>query len=298
MFRTIFVTGGEYLTVKDEWLLINYGDTVKKVPLSDIKNLFIDNVYINMSVYTLQKLAKYGIDAIICDETHLPCSNILPLNTHYKPYSVLKKQIALTDSFKNLLWQKIIKAKIVNQCAALKISGSGTKVCDRMKQLAMEVLIGDTGNREGIAAKMFFRNLYGYDFIRFEDNIINSALNYGYAVIRSSVARALCAYGYNCALGIHHISETNPFNLADDLMEPLRPLADIWVYRNNENLIDTLSKNNRIGLANILNEDIICGNKIMKVHNAVDKYIASLTTAIDNADVNRLIIPVLGEAFV
>lgn len=118
MFRTIFVTGGEYLTVKDEWLLINYGDTVKKVPLSDIKNLFIDNVYINMSVYTLQKLAKYGIDAIICDETHLPCSNILPLNTHYKPYGVLKKQIALTDSFKNLLWQKIIKAKAVDKYIA------------------------------------------------------------------------------------------------------------------------------------------------------------------------------------
>ncbi len=133
MFRTVFVTGGEYLTVKDEWLLINYGDTVKKLPLSDIKNIFIDNVYINISVYVLQKLAKYGINTIICDEMHLPCSNILPLNTHYKPYGVLKKQMALTDSFKNLLWQKIIKAKIINQCAALKISGSSTNVCDRMK---------------------------------------------------------------------------------------------------------------------------------------------------------------------
>lgn len=69
MFRTVFITKGQYLTVKDEWLLINYGDMVKKVPLSDIKNLFIDNVYINISAYALQKLAKYGINAILCDDT-------------------------------------------------------------------------------------------------------------------------------------------------------------------------------------------------------------------------------------
>ena len=298
MFRTVFITKGQYLTIKDEWLLINYGDTVKKVPLSDIKNLFIDNVYINISAYALQKLAKYGINAILCDDTHLPCCNLLPINTHYRPYGVLKKQIALTDAFKNLLWQRIVKAKIINQGTALKMSGAGTKVCERMQQLAQEVLSGDTGNREGIAAKMFFRNFYGCDFIRFENDIINIALNYGYAVIRSSVARSLCAYGYNCALGIHHINEANPFNLADDLMEPLRPLADIWVWQNNEDLVDTLTKNNKIGLANIINGDIAYGNKIMKVHNEVDKYIASLTTAIDNADVNKLIIPVIGEKFV
>ena len=298
MFRTVFITKGQYLTVKDEWMLIDYGDIVKKVPLSDIKNLFIDNVYLNISAYALQKVAKYGINVIVCDETHLPCCNILPLNTHYKPYGVLKKQVALTNGFKNLLWQQIVKAKILNQAKALKISGAGTNVYERMKQLAQEVLTGDAGNREGIAAKMFFRNFYGCDFIRFEDDIINIALNYGYAIIRSSVARALCAYGYNCALGIHHINETNPFNLADDFMEPLRPLADIWVYQNNEDLVDSLSKNNKMGLVNILNGNIICENKVMKVHNAVDKYIASLTTAIDNADVNRLIIPMIGEKFV
>ena len=156
MFRTVFITKGQYLTVKDEWLLINYGDMVKKVPLSDIKNLFIDNVYINISAYALQKLAKYGINAILCDDTHLPCCDHLPLNTHYRPYGVLKKQIALTDTFKNLLWQRIVKAKIINQGTALKMSGAGTKVCERMQQLAQEVLSGDTGNREGIAAKMFF----------------------------------------------------------------------------------------------------------------------------------------------
>ncbi len=298
MFRTVFITKGQYLTVKDEWLLINYGDTVKKIPLSDIKNLFVDNVYLNISAYALQKIAKYGINAILCDETHLPCCNLLPINTHYRPYGVLKKQIALTDSFKNLLWQQIVKGKIINQGTVLKLSGAGNKVCERMQQLAQEVLLADAGNREGIAAKMFFRNLYGCDFIRFEDDIINSALNYGYAVIRSIIARSLCAYGYNCALGIHHINENNPFNLADDLMEPLRPLVDLWVYQNNEELVDELTKSNKIGLVNIINNNVICDNKIMKVHNAVDRYVASMTTAIDNADINKLRIPFIGEKVV
>lgn len=112
-------------------------------------------MYINISAYALQKLAKYGINAILCDDTHLPCCNLLPINTHYRPYGVLKKQIALTDAFKNLLWQRIVKAKIINQGTALKMSGAGTKVCERMQQLAQEVLSGDTATVRALLPKCF-----------------------------------------------------------------------------------------------------------------------------------------------
>lgn len=88
MFRTVFITKGQYLTIKDEWLLINYGDTVKKVPLSDIKNLFIDNVYINISAYALQILAKYGINAILCDDTH---SGLIKLGFDMLQFSVYSR---------------------------------------------------------------------------------------------------------------------------------------------------------------------------------------------------------------
>ena len=157
----------------------------------------------------------------------------------------------------------------------------------------MEVLPGDIGNREGIAAKMFFKNFYGYNFLRFEEDVINAALNFGYAIIRSMVARSLCAYGYNCALGIHHINECNAFNLADDFMEPLRPLVDLWVYKHNDELLDTLTKSNRVGLASIINDEVIIADKKMKLYNAIDKYIASFTTAIDSADRNKLLLPYL-----
>lgn len=294
MFRTLYVTKGEKITIKDNWLSVAAEDKTFRIPVEDLQTVIIDNIHALLSAYTLNALAQYHVNTVICGADHLPCCNVLPLNSHYKPYGVLKKQLALTEQFKALLWQRIIKAKISNQRQALLIKGIAPATDNRMRQLADEVMPGDCGNREAIAAKMFFKNFYGLDFMRFGDDIINSALNYGYAVIRSAVARSLCAYGYNCALGIHHISETNPFNLADDLMEPLRPLVDIWVWQNNGELLDELSKSNKMGLADLLNNEIILGGKNMKVYNAVDKYIGSIGTAIDNNDLNKLLLPCIG----
>lgn len=293
MFRTLYVTTGERLSISANWLIVESDCESKKVPVVDIQTLILDNTHACLSAYTLQSLAKHDVNVVLCDEKHLPCCSVLALNQHYKPYGVLKKQIALTQVFKDLLWQKIIKAKIENQNTALKMCCVMQEVIDRMQQLASEVLPGDIGNREGIAAKMFFRNFYGYNFLRFEEDVINAALNFGYAIIRSAVARSLCAYGYNCCLGIHHINESNAFNLADDFMEPLRPLVDLWVYRHNDELLDNLTKSNRVGLANIINYEVIIADKKMKLYNAIDKYVASFTTAIDNADKNKLLLPYL-----
>lgn len=293
MFRTLYVTAGERLSISANWLVVETGGESKKVPVEDIQMLILDNIHACLSVYTLQALAKHDVNIVLCDEKHLPCCSVLALNQHYRPYGVLKKQMALTQEFKDLLWQKIVKAKIENQNAALRVRCVQQEVMDRMQQLASEVLPGDIGNREGIAAKMFFRNFYGYNFLRFEEDVINAALNFGYAIIRSAVARSLCAYGYNCALGIHHINENNAFNLADDFMEPLRPLVDLWVYKHNDELVDTLTKSNRVGLANIINDEVELAGKKMKLYNAIDRYVASFTTAIDGADRNKLLLPYL-----
>lgn len=293
MFRTLYVTAGEKLTVSENWLVVKSGETSNKIPIEDIQSIIIDNIHACVSIYTLQSLAKHDVNIVLCDDKHLPCCSVLALNQHYRPYGILKKQMVLTVEFKALLWQKIVQAKISNQNFALKCNGVEQAVIERMQQLVSEVWAGDIGNREAIAAKMFFRNFYGYDFMRFDNDVINAALNFGYAIIRSAVARSLCAYGYNCALGIHHINENNAFNLADDLMEPLRPLVDLWVLKNNEELVDVLTKNNRVGLANIINYEVKLADKNMKLHNAIDKYVASFTTAIDNADVNKLLLPLL-----
>ena len=292
MFRIVYVAKGESITVTDNWLVIKdeHGKE-SKVPVDDIYTLFLENVHIRISVYALQYLSNSGVNIVCCNAKNMPACMVQPFSMHYRPYGVLKKQLALTTSFKNLIWQWIVKAKIMNQYFVAKAVGVEKVVVERLRQLADEVLPGDTGNREAIAAKMFFRNFYGCDFIRFADDILNCALNFGYTIMRSAVARALTSYGYNCALGVHHINEANAFNLADDFMEPFRPLVDQWVREHNDELVDELSKQNKLGLINLLNAEVNWNNKIMKLHNALDRYVASFITAIDSADVNKLLIP-------
>lgn len=294
MFRTVYVSAGESITVVDNWLLIKnkQGDN-NRIPIDDIYTLLLENIHTRVSVYALQYLSKRGVNVICCDEKYMPACTVMPFIEHYRPYGVIKKQLALTMEFKALIWQRIVKAKIMNQYYVAQDAGINGDVTKRLYQLSEEVLPGDIGNREAIAAKMFFRSMYGCDFTRFADDVLNYALNFGYTIIRSAVARSLVSYGYNCVLGVHHINEYNAFNLADDFMEPLRPLVDQWVQNHNEDLVDELTKQNRFDLVNLLNVEVNWNNKTMKLHNALDKYISSYTTAVDSSDVNRLLIPML-----
>jgi len=184
-------------------------------------------------------------------------------------------------------------SKIRNQALVLSYCGGRRDRVERLTELSEEVVNGDEGNREGIAAKMFFRSLYGSSFVRMADDGINAALNYGYAILRSAVCKTLCAYGYNSVLGIHHIGEANPFNLADDMMEPLRPLVDYWADRNHEDITDFLSRSQRNELAALVNETVRQGNRKMLVRNAVDDFVRSLTTAITKNDPALLVPPAI-----
>jgi CRISPR-associated protein Cas1 len=295
MWRTLIITQGEKLGIKDNWLYIESSEEENKVPISDIYSMVIDNRQTYLTVGAITRLTDEGVHILFCDEKHNPVSVIVPLNTHYRPLNVIKKQLSLSDGFKDVMWQEIIKAKIENQAQVIKGQGCLTDTYNHLMKFRDEVAVGDKTNREGLSAKMFFRTLYGADFIRLGENVINYALNYGYAIIRSSVAKTLCAYGYNCVLGIHHISETNPFNLADDLMEPLRPLVDLWVDKNNDDLVDELTYANRKGLVNLVNENILIEGKNTKVRYAIDRYISSFTTAIEKRDVYEISIPKLSK---
>lgn len=291
MFRSILVNNGERITVRNEWLIIHQKDANKKIPLGDIQSLVVDNMSINLSVYALCKLAEYDINVILCDDKHLPCCNVLSSDSYYASFAALKRQIKLSKEVQNNLWEKIVKAKIKNQAYVLENLTGKSEISGRLHQLADEVLPGDPGNREAIAAKMFFRNLFGVDFTRFEDDVVNAAMNYGYAIIRSLVARSLCAHGYNCNLGIHHIGEGNPFNLADDFMEPFRPIIDYWIFEHNDELVDELTSSNKLSLVGLCNTEVLLNKKRMRLYNAVDKCIASFTSAINGKSVELLLLP-------
>jgi len=291
MFRTVIINSGEYLSVKENWLLIQTDEETQKIPIGDIYSIIIDNQRSSISIPAIHALTDVGVHILICNEKHQPVSVVLPQNTHFHPLSVIRRQIAMTEAFKDALWDRITIAKIKNQALVMKICQCDPDRIKRMMQLSSEVHEGDIGNREGIAAKMFFRSLYGSEFVRMNDDVINAALNYGYTIIRSSFCKTLCAYGYNCVLGIHHINEANPFNLADDLMEPLRPIVDMWVCLHNDELIDELSRNQRSALCSLVNEYALIEKKRMKVRNAIDVFVRSLTSAINQGTVEALLIP-------
>lgn len=292
MWRTVIISQGEKLGLRNNRLVVN-GDKEVEIPIEDLYSVLIDNQQTFITVGVMTAMTDAGVHVILCNEKHIPVTLILPLNTHYRAYNVLKKQLALEDEFKKIIWQKIIQAKIVNQAQVLKIAGCSKGVIDHLLKYREEVTLGDLRNREGLAAKMFFRELYGSEFIRLEDDVINYALNYGYAIIRSAVSKTLTAYGYNCALGIHHIGDYNPYNLADDMMEPLRPIVDLWVDKNRDDLLDELTRKNRLELIGLVNCYVMCDNKKTRLRYAVDKYTNSFTTCLDKRDPDKLKIPVI-----
>jgi len=292
MFRTLIIIDGESLRIEQNWLVVETAERKNRVPLEDIYSIVLDNPRCSISSAAITAITGAGAHILICDHKHLPQAVVYPLHKHYRPLNVIRKQLALDKNFKAGIWQNIVRVKIKNQAKVLDICGVSKDKVDRMYQFAEEVLPGDPGNREGIAAKWFFRAIYGSSFIRHADTI-NAALNYGYAIIRSAVGKTLVAYGYNCVLGIHHINESNPFNLADDIMEPLRPIVDLWVDRNSDELVNRLGRDNRRELIDLVNWKVFCDNKRMSLRNAIDKYVSSLTTAIERENANLIKIPTI-----
>lgn len=236
----------------------------------------------------LSNLSENAVATVICDEKHLPISTVLPLNIHYKTYKILKMQLEQSAAYSKRIWQGIIKQKLYYQGECLnilKLQGG-----EFLKKLSTSVESGDKGNKEAIGAKYYFKALFGEKFTRGDGDVINSALNYGYTIARSAVARTLVMYGFNVTLGVHHCNEYNAFNLADDFMEPLRPIVDLWVYENIDKN-DELTREHRIELVNLLNYQCIIDGKNHSILNAIDKMISSYTTACSKKDFRLLKLP-------
>lgn len=293
MWRTVIVTSGERLNIKDNWLVVSNGTDESRIPVSDIYSVVIENRAAMLSVSVLTTLTQAGAHIILCDEKHLPVTAALPMNTHYRPFNVLKKQIEMSREFKDLLWQKIVESKIHNQYLCLKYREVDSSKCNEIDEISKKVKPGDATNREAVAARKYFIFLFGSTFRRTDEDVTNAALNYGYAIIRSCVAKTLAGFGFNGTVGIHHINETNPFNLADDIMEPLRPVVDMWTDENCDMIFETLTYQNRKNLIDLPNQIILQSGKRMKIRYAIEMYVKSLVSAIENSNLELLEVPEL-----
>lgn len=251
-FRAIFIANQAQLSVRREQLVIRQAQEVT-VPMEDITSLLLESQAVTISTAALQKLAEYGVTVYICDEKHLPAALLLPVNRHSRQLKVLKGQIAMTKPVQKRLWQSVVMAKIRNQARCLELL-SRPEGGDLL-ELARSVRSGDPDNCEASAAVQYFPALFGQGFTRDTGCLTNAALNYGYAILRGAVARNLAVHGIEPCLGIFHHSELNQFNLADDLMEPYRPLVDLYVasqVNDEERNLTPKMKQNLFNLANYM----------------------------------------------
>lgn len=287
-FRSIIISNSASLSVKNASLLINNGNEFL-IPMEDISVLVIEGVSVNLTNKLLSKLSEFNVATIICDSKHLPSTIVMPLNSHHRALKVLREQLNQTASFNKRIWQKIIKQKLWNQGECLELLNLNG--VEYLKRLSCDVDSGDKGNKEAIGAKYYFKNIFGEKFTREDEmNGINSALNYGYTIFRSAIARTLVMYGFNPCLGVNHCNELNQYNLADDFIEPFRPIVDLWVYKNIKEK-DILSKEHRVALVNLLNYECIIEDKNHSILNAIDKMVASYTTAVNQKDFRLLKVP-------
>ena len=287
-WRSVVITQPTKLSIQNRQLKITQ-DEEWSIPIEDISSIVLETPQISISSKVISLMADSKIVMYSCDDKHIPNGVFMPFAPHSRQLRTLNKQISLTESFNKRCWQKIVVQKILNQAKVLKMN-SKDLMCEHLEKLSLKVNSGDTTNKEAIAAKAYFSALFGKNFSRNYDNIFNTTLNYGYAIIRGAIARTIVSYGYMPSIGIHHKSELNNYNLADDFIEPFRPIVDLWVKQNiyEETEFD---KYIRADLVNLLNVDVKIQGKLQSVNNAINVMIASYTTAINQKKYDKLELP-------
>jgi len=230
LYRSIYIGNPAYLKLKDNQMHIlepESNEVKGKVPVEDLGLLMLDHWQITISHQLIQRLMGNNVVVVSCDEVHLPHGIMLPMYGHTEHSERVKYQIEASEPLKKQLWKQTIESKIINQIEVLKKLGN---YYEPMLVYLNSVKSGDATNMEGIAAQHYWKYLISLDFLRqrFGESP-NQFFNFGYAVLRSIVARALVETGLNPVLGIFHKNKYNPYCLADDVMEPYRPFVDALV---------------------------------------------------------------------
>jgi CRISPR-associated protein Cas1 len=231
--RTLCIKSPCHLKCANEQLVVSYSHVKgledradKSVPIEDIGMLVLEHQQITITHYLLDKLVANNVAVITCNDTHHPTGLLMPLESNTLQSERFRAQITATEPLKKQLWQQTVKAKITNQAAIFKHWNINNKL---LLNLADGVKSGDTENSEAVAAAHYWQNLFpdSWQFFRKRDGPPpNNLLNYGYAIIRAGMARAIAGAGLLPTLGIFHRNRYNAYCLADDMMEPYRPFVD------------------------------------------------------------------------
>ena len=275
-WRSLMISRPARLRREHFSLAIEQDETVT-IPFEDIAVIVLNHRQIVLTHPVLSACADYGIGLYALGENHQPNGVFLPFLQHTRTTRMLRFQLRASKPLIKQAWATIVRRKIENQAHCLRLAGC--RGHGRLLAMQGEVRSGDTENLEGQAAAYYFPRLFGNDFSRGENGWINAALNYGYAILRGAIARGLVAHGLHPSLGIFHASEQNAFNLADDLIEPFRPLVDLWVSQaahcaGREK--DELTPEDKAALVGLLDKDVGMEAGSMSVLSAIEYAVESL----------------------
>lgn len=276
-FRTVVITRQSKVNYKNRFLVVKHDSDETYIHLSEIDTIIVDSISVSISAYLLKELSDNKINIIFCDEKHNPYGELSSFYSRHNSSKKIKEQFEWKKALKDGLWAKIVENKIINQANLLK------KIHSEKYELVIsyvaEITPGDKTNREGHSAKVYFNELFGKRFSRNDDSNINAALNYGYAVLLSTINKEIINNGFLTQMGIHHKNEYNEFNLTCDLMEPFRVLIDHFVYFNQKREFD---KEYKLDIVNIFNKNYNYMGKKYILKDIIKMYVKNTLDAMED----------------
>ena len=288
-WRIVNVSKPCKLSVKNSQLVYETQEEEKiTLPLEDISIILLESPQIILTSYLIAQLAEYNIVLFSCDDKHIPSGVFNSFCQHSRNTEIAFLQSEWSEPFKKRLWQQIVKQKIMNQFIVLK----ELKGFDELFYLVDKVQSGDVTNVESYAARLYWNNLFD-EFKRHAGGKKNSALNYGYAILRGVITRYIAAAGLIPCFGLHHCNKLNAFNLADDIIEPFRPFVDKVVFENliDENEKEELSKEDKIQLIQVLMKQCKYKEEHISVLKACENVCFSLASHSKSKDYNNFELP-------
>lgn len=276
-FRNVIVSERCKLEYSLNYLICRKGMEEKRILLDEIKTIMIQTTQVSITTNLITMISKKKIKLIFCDEKSNPECELVPYQNNFYSYRKIKEQINFVDNAQSI-WAEIVKRKIINQANNLHLMNKDEEF-NMLLSYANDVRLDDHTNREGHSAKVYFNALFGMDFNRSQSNSINMFLNYGYSILLSSINREIKMLGYLTELGIHHIGESNPFNLSCDLIEPIRPLVDYYVITEKVNI-----DNFKLEFVKMLNLEVKYNNQKIFLDNAIHLYVVDILNKIKKSD--------------
>ena len=283
-FRTVIVNSRAKLEFRLNFMIVR-GENEKRIFIDEINTLIVQSTAVSLTAALLSELIRSGVKVIFCDEKFNPCSELIPYYGAHNTSKRYKIQMQWRDETKDEIWRLIIAQKITNQKNYLKKRGFVAEA-ELIGSYIPDILPGDTTNREGHSAKVYFNCLMPCGVSRRDGGFLNGCLNYGYAVLLSCFNREIVASGYLTQFGIWHDNEFNQFNLSSDLMEPFRTIVDEVAFSLPEG-----DKEFKRKMADILNFQISIDGKTTTLDLAVQTYVRSVLNALEASDPSLIIFP-------